>query len=118
MNRVVVRLGAVLAALGIAVGAFGAHGLSEAVPPDALDTFETGARYHMYAALALIGLGAAGLRTRTAVILTVGAIIFAGSLYLLTLTGISWLGAITPIGGVLMIVALLMSVFELRGPRA
>lgn len=112
MNRTSVRIGAIFAALAVAIGAFGAHGLPESVTPERVATFETGARYHMYAALALIGLGAAGVRQRSALIILAGAVIFSFSLYLLVLTDTGWLGAVTPIGGVLLIVGLALSAFD------
>jgi uncharacterized membrane protein YgdD (TMEM256/DUF423 family) len=102
-------VGCVLAAAGIALGAFGAHGLRDLVEPAMLANWETGVRYHMYAALALLVLGLRPEREQrlAPVFLLVGAVIFSGTLYLMTLTGMRWLGAITPIGGVLLIAGLL-----------
>lgn len=93
---------------GVAIGAFGAHGLEGRVSPELLATFEVGARYHMYHALAILGVAAVlprlGRLGGTAVIcFAIGVTIFAGSLYLLTLTGQRWLGAITPIGGLFLL---------------
>ncbi|GAA1714544.1 DUF423 domain-containing protein [Propioniferax innocua] len=118
MSSGLVRLGALWAALAVAIGAFGAHGLPEGLSPERVATFETGARYHMYAALALIGLGVAGVRRRAGLLIVAGSAIFSFTLYLLVLTDTGWLGAITPIGGVLMIVGLALSAFDLRPPRA
>ena len=117
MSSGLVRLGALWAALAVAIGAFGAHGLPEGLGPDRVATFETGARYHMYAALALIGLGVAGVRRQIGALIIAGSVIFSFSLYLLVLTDTGWLGAITPIGGVLMIVGLALSAFNMRAPR-
>jgi uncharacterized membrane protein YgdD (TMEM256/DUF423 family) len=100
------RLGALLAGLGVALGAFGAHGLKERVSPDLLAVFETGVRYQMYHALALLGLSLAWTRWSTAhltaagYLFLAGIVLFSGSLYLLTLTGTRWWGAVTPLGGV------------------
>ncbi len=89
----------------MALGAFGAHGLRSRVSPDLLAVFETGVRYQMYHALALIlcanlsrgaGFAAHGFLW--------GTVVFSGSLYLLVLTDARWLGAITPIGGTLLII--------------
>jgi uncharacterized membrane protein YgdD (TMEM256/DUF423 family) len=97
-------------ALGVAAGAFGAHGLREQVSPEMLAVWKTGASYHMLHALALVLLGA-GLQDRISRpqlcgwLFTVGILLFAGSLYLLTLTGHGWLGAITPLGGLCFISA-------------
>lgn len=104
-------LGSVLALAAVAAGAFGAHALRARVAPDLLDVFETGARYHMYHALALLAVSWAaaqwpgGLTTAAGWLFTVGIVIFSGSLYLLALTGVRWLGAITPIGGVAFLAA-------------
>ncbi|GAB3623057.1 DUF423 domain-containing protein [Mariniluteicoccus endophyticus] len=113
-QRTTVFLGSMLAALGVALGAFGAHGLQAMVTPERLGTFETGVRYHIYVALALIALGAAGAAGRAAWLLVAGLTIFSGSLYLLVLTGIGWLGAITPIGGVLIIVGFCLAALDAR----
>lgn len=98
--------GAVLAFVAVAAGAFGAHGLRARLPADLLTIFETGARYQMYHALALfpvawaIGEWESALASAAGWLFIVGVVIFSGSLYVLALTGIRWLGAITPIGGV------------------
>ena len=103
-------LGAAAAALGVMAGAFGAHALKARVPADLLVIFETGNRYHMYHALGLILVGLVADRLpsgSTSVAgwgLTLGILLFSGSLYLMTLTGMRWLGAITPLGGVAFIV--------------
>ncbi|HQN11124.1 MAG TPA: DUF423 domain-containing protein, partial [Quisquiliibacterium sp.] len=103
-------VGALSAGLAVAAGAFGAHGLRAHVAPEMLAVFETGARYQMYHALALIavawvaGRDAARSVRVAGVAFVVGTLLFSGSLYLLALTGIRWLGAITPLGGVAFLV--------------
>lgn len=98
--------GSVFAFIGVAAGAFGAHGLRDTLPADLLEVFETAARYQMYHSFALLVAAILISRwpSRAAVaagwLFTVGILIFSGSLYLLALTGIRWLGAITPLGGV------------------
>lgn len=98
-------LGAVLAFLGVALGAFGAHGLRTRVSPDDLQTFEIGVRYQMYHALALLAVAWVGTRfpgsavTMAGWLFVAGILIFSGSLYILVLSGLRWLGAVTPIGG-------------------
>ena len=111
MPRTIALLAGVLGATGVIAGAFGAHGLEQrGVAPDLLDAYQTGAQYHIYHALAVLGCGwlaslGAPRRVMAAVIcFTVGTVIFAGSLYLLALTGATWWGAVTPIGGTLLIV--------------
>ena len=106
MDRVFFSLGAVLAFLTVSAGAFGAHAVRSRLSPDLLDVFETAARYHFFHALGVIVAGFAAARwPGTAVYLAgwlfvAGIILFSGSLYLLSLTGVRWLGAITPFGGV------------------
>lgn len=105
---------AILGGLGVAFGAFGAHSLKEMISADLLATFETGVRYQMYHALALLGLGAARFKSRGILFLLIGTLIFSFSLYLLALTGVKVLGAITPIGGVLQIVGWGMIALDAR----
>ncbi len=111
-------LGASLAGLAVVLGAFGAHGLKSKVSPADLAIFETGVRYHMFHALGLILLGNLGFHYNAdviqlpAVLLSVGILIFSGSLYILVLTGLRWMGAITPIGGVAFIAGWLLLVIR------
>src|SRR3954469_17824921 len=109
MDRTFLLAGAVAGLIAVAFGAFGAHGLRGRLTPEMLAVFETGVRYQMYHALALLlvaalapRLGAnAGVAYRAAGWLFVAGItLFSGSLYLLAVTGVTILGAITPIGGV------------------
>jgi uncharacterized membrane protein YgdD (TMEM256/DUF423 family) len=102
--RLAATIGALCAALGIALGAFGAHALRSHLEPRDLETFETAVRYQMYHAFALFG--AAWLLSRdvpyaaaAAWAFVAGIVIFSGSLYLLVATGQRWLGAVTPLGG-------------------
>lgn len=118
------RVGAILGALAVAIGAFGAHGLrgsleravvsgdrTRAEADRALEVYETGVKYHMAHALALLAVGLFMIATRrtdlslqvVGWLFVVGIVIFSGSLYLLGFTGIRWLGAITPLGGLAMI---------------
>jgi len=109
MPRMFLLAGALAGFVGVAFGAFGAHGLRGRLSPDMLSVFETGVRYQMYHALALM-LTAALMMTgriesgRAAAaagwLFVAGIVLFSGSLYLLAVTGITVLGAITPIGGV------------------
>jgi uncharacterized membrane protein YgdD (TMEM256/DUF423 family) len=100
-------IAAINGGLAVASGAFAAHGLQGRLDAQALQTFETGARYHMYHALALVlaGVLASGLRGAHAAgwLFQAGIVLFSGSLYALALTGTRGLGAITPIGGLAFI---------------
>lgn len=112
MDRLFFILGTVLGGLSVAIGAFGAHGLRDRVDAALLANFETGARYHMYHALALIAVAWAAQRWPTSSLpmiagwlFVAGIVLFSGSLYAMALTGQRWLGAVTPFGGVAFIVA-------------
>jgi uncharacterized membrane protein YgdD (TMEM256/DUF423 family) len=102
-------LGALFGGLGVALGAFGAHGLRQILSAEDLATFEIGVRYQMYHALALIAVAWAMSRWDHAALVAAGwlfvggIVVFSGSLYALVLTGQRWLGAVTPLGGVAMI---------------
>jgi uncharacterized membrane protein YgdD (TMEM256/DUF423 family) len=96
--------------LGVAAGAFGAHGLREVLSERLLEVYQTAAHYHLVHALVLglvavlvLNGGGGPWPRRSGVCFVAGIIVFSGSLYLLSLTGIGWLGAITPLGGVLLL---------------
>lgn len=105
--------GAVSAFIGVAAGAFGAHGLKQRLDADLMAVFEVGVRYQMYHAFALIATawaigrwpGTGSLANSAGTLFIVGTVLFSGSLYLLSLTGIRWLGAITPLGGLAWLAA-------------
>lgn len=109
MDRIFLAVGALMGALGVALGAFGAHGLKARVTPDLLNIWATGAHYHLVHALALCVAAFAiqrypgGLSVAAAWCFLGGIVLFSGSLYMLAFTGIRALGAITPFGGVLFI---------------
>lgn len=106
MERAFFALGALFAFLGVALGAFGAHGLRGSLSAADMATFETGVRYQLIHALALLAAAWAASRwpggavTAAGWLLVAGILVFSGSLYLLVLTGPRWLGAVTPLGGV------------------
>ena len=109
MDRIFFLLGGLSGVIAVAAGAFGAHSLRNHLSPDLLAIFETGARYQMYHALALLLTAWAATRWPGSLTLTAGwlfvagTLIFSGSLYALSLSGARWLGAITPLGGVAFI---------------
>jgi uncharacterized membrane protein YgdD (TMEM256/DUF423 family) len=110
-------VGALLGFLGVGAGAFGAHALRARLDPGALALFETGARYHLVHALALLGVAWAatqwpGRAVRAAGWLFIaGTVLFSGSLYLLALSGQRALGAITPAGGLCLLAGWLALAF-------
>ena len=97
------RVAAVLGFFAVALGAFGAHGLRSRLGAAELDVWRTAALYHLVHAVALLAVALAGARVRRGRLIcglwTAGVVIFAGSLYLLAVTGVRWLGAVTPLGG-------------------
>ena len=99
-------LGAVFLALAVMIGAFGAHGLKGRLSSEMLAVYQTGVEYHFYHALGLLLLGviigqypSAGGLVWAGWLIVAGIVLFSGSLYVLAISGIRWLGAITPIGG-------------------
>jgi len=97
-----IAVGSLVACAGVAAGAFGAHGLKAMLSAARLETFEVAVRYQMYHGIALILAGMLGA-DRAAWCFLLGVLVFSGSLYLLVLTESRWLGAITPIGGLLLL---------------
>lgn len=106
MSKTIIMTAAILLALAVAIGAFGAHGLKAHLSEAMLQTWKTGVEYHFYHSLGLLVIGVlsvlmpSNLLNWSAAFLYAGIILFSGSLYILALTGIRWLGAITPLGGI------------------
>lgn len=109
MDRTLLLVGAVAGFIGVGVGAFGAHGLRGRLSPEMLIVFETGVRYQMYHALAImvtaVALGFIDDRLLRVGgwLFTLGIVLFSGSLYAIALTGITALGMITPLGGLALL---------------
>lgn len=129
MNKKIVLAGAVLLALAIILGAFGAHGLKTIVSAEKVESFETGVRYQFYSAFSLLILGLNAGKFHFSlnpvyILLLTGTFFFSFSIYLLSLqeywnTSLSFLGPVTPIGGLLMIIAWLVFAVQLmREPAA
>lgn len=122
MDRVFFILASLSGFLGVALGAFGSHGLRARLTPDLLRIWETGVHYQMLHAFALITVTFAAQRfpqgpwAAAGWCFILGTIVFSGSLYALSLSGIRWLGAITPIGGLLFLAGwILLLVSAARG---
>jgi len=111
MTNLIIAFGAINAFLAVGAGAFGAHGLKSILTPEYLAVFKTAADYQLIHGIGLILIGilskdyASPYITVSAIFMFIGIIFFSGSLYLLTLTGTKWLGAITPIGGLCFLIA-------------
>ena len=103
-------LGAIFGALGVGLGAFGAHGLKGRVEESSIAIWQTAASYQMWHALALIAVawviseGTSTAARVSGIAFTLGVLLFSGSLYVLVLSGQKWLGAVTPLGGLAFIV--------------
>ena len=120
MHKLFLSIGALLGGVAVALGAFGAHGLKKIVPPETVNTFQTGVQYQMYHALALIAVAIAfekfpnKLMSWAGLSFCIGILLFSGSLYLLTIlkatgkVGMEGVGIITPFGGLFFIVGWLL----------
>jgi len=124
MTRIFFALGSIFCGLAVGLGAFGAHGLENILTPERLITYETAVRYQMYHAIALLVVALALARWPAAAkplqtggwLFVAGIILFSGSLYLLSVGGIKWLGVITPLGGVAFVAGwLFMTLAAWRG---
>ncbi len=110
MDKTFLLLGALFGFIGVALGAFGAHGLRGRLSPEMLAVFETGVRYQMYHTLALLVAGLVAARFGGWLVhaagwfFVAGIVLFSGSLYVLALTGVTVLGAITPFGGLAFLI--------------
>ena len=107
MNKTFLLLGSLNAFLSVALGAFGAHGLKSRLSEEMLQTYQTGVNYHMFHAFGLLIVGVVAQWLANSTLLnwagwsmTLGILLFSGSLYLMSITGVRWLGAITPFGGI------------------
>ena len=124
MTRIFFALGSIFGGLAVGLGAFGAHGLVNILTPERLVTYETAVRYQMYHAIALLVVALALTQWPAATkplqtggwLFVAGIILFSGSLYLLSVSGIRWLGAVTPLGGVAFVAGwLFMTLAGWRG---
>jgi len=111
-TAVMARLGAGFMFLAVGLGAFGAHALKSRLSPDMLEVFETGVKYQVYHALALLLLASLRGPSKAAWCFSAGIVIFSGSLYILALTGVRKWGAVTPIGGLLFLAGWLFLLFQ------
>lgn len=122
--RQFLAIGCIAALLAVAAGAFGAHALKARLAPEMLAVYKTGVEYQFYHAFGLILVGLAALRlpdstwlARAGWTMLAGIVLFSGSLYMLALTGITWLGVVTPLGGVAFLAAWgLFALAVLRAP--
>ncbi|MBZ0263728.1 DUF423 domain-containing protein [bacterium] len=123
MKDKILGIGAVFGFSGVALGAFGAHGLKPLLSPELLTIYETGIQYHLIHAvviliIALIARNNYSTRVwYSALAFTTGIIVFSGSLYVLAITGVRWLGAITPFGGIAFLVGWFLLLLESFGQK-
>jgi len=118
MSKLIIILAGINGFLAVSIGAFAAHTLRDRLSPELLNTFQTGVQYHMYHALSLFGIGLLMLNFPSSTLLRIsaylmmaGIVLFSGSLYLLSITGTRWLGAITPLGGLCFLTAWMLIVW-------
>lgn len=117
-SRDLIVAGATLAALGVILGAFGAHALKSRIGGEALGWWQTAVQYQMWHALAVLALAGRTWTRLPAWMLTAGVMVFSGTLYAMALGAPHWLGAVTPLGGLAMIAGwLLLALRALRGTR-
>ena len=110
MSNPLISVAAINGFLSVSLGAFGAHGLEGTLQPDQFEAFRTGAQYHMYHSLAIFGSGLLSnqnpkerLPKISGYLFFIGILFFSGSLYIVGLTDLHWIGAITPIGGLFLL---------------
>lgn len=114
-----VRTGALFMAMGVMLGAFGAHGLKAVLEPEQMEIFKTAVFYQMANALGLMIVGTLGLQSPRAktsasgAFLSIGILFFSGSLYLMALKNMTWLAAFTPVGGICLIAGWIFLLFSL-----
>lgn len=112
--KLFLSLGSISGALAVMIGAFGAHGLKNKLCEEMLAIYKTGVEYHFYHTLALLAIGLFALHHKSALLtasgwsMVTGIVIFSGSLYALSISGVKILGALTPIGGLFFIVGWLL----------
>ena len=124
MSNLIIGLGALSAFIAVSAGAFGAHALKQVLASDMLAVYQTAVDYHFFHSAGLILIGVLGklsprrCHSFAAWTMLAGIIIFSGSLYALSMTGIRWLGMVTPAGGLAFLAAwLMLALCYLSGPR-
>lgn len=106
MGNRIIRTASLFLALAVVLGAFGAHALKDRIAEELLEVYKTGVTYHFYHGLGLLLIGLLALQRPlpyikwSAILMTIGIVLFSGSLYAMAFTGVRWLGAVTPFGGV------------------
>ncbi|MCM3714200.1 DUF423 domain-containing protein [Halalkalibacter oceani] len=123
MAKIFLLLGSLLMALAVVIGAFGAHGLEGRLSERMMKNYQTGVQYHMIHGIGLLLVGLVAIKLASSSLLTgagwsfvVGIVLFSGSLYAMALTGVTKLGAITPIGGLAFIIGwILLGIAVVRG---
>ena len=119
MSNKLILFAAINSFLAVGLGALGAHGLESIIAPDLLEAFDTGVDYHMFHSVSLLGTGLLAfqfpgekLPWLAGKFFLIGILLFSGSLYVLALTRVTWIGAITPIGGLCFMIAWFYIAFQ------
>jgi len=119
-NRMILTAGAIFMALAIVVGAFGAHILKDSLSTEMMKVYQTGVEYQFNNSLGLLIIGLIGFHIQSkyikwsGILISIGIILFSGSLYILSVGSIRWIGAITPIGGVSFVAGWICLVLAIR----
>jgi uncharacterized membrane protein YgdD (TMEM256/DUF423 family) len=119
-NKKILLSGAIFMALAVMLGAFGAHALKTQLSPEMMQVYKTGVEYQFYHALGLLLVGLIGFQVKSeyikwsGILIGIGIILFSGSLYVLSLTGIKVVGAVTPFGGVSFILGWIFLVIAIQ----
>lgn len=121
MGKFFIIAAALCGFLAVALGAFGAHALKDSLSPAALEVYRTAVQYQMFHTPALLIIGLLALKFRDSltlrwcgILMLAGIVLFSGSLYALSITGVRWLGLVTPVGGVLMLVSWVMLAYSAK----
>jgi uncharacterized membrane protein YgdD (TMEM256/DUF423 family) len=125
MPRLILGSAAALGFTGVALGAFGAHALAATIGAESLPTWKTAVQYQLLHAAALLGIAGLQIRSAPSALLgwcsrlfLIGIVLFSGSLYALVLDGPRWLGPVTPLGGLALLIGwLLLGIYALRAER-
>ena len=114
-KKIQVNISAVLGFLGVALGAFGAHGLSDTISENMLETYKTGVLYHLIHAVVLLALALSNHRfVKSFLFIAIGILLFSFSLYIYSVTGIKFLAMVTPVGGISFLIGWIFIIFESR----
>ncbi len=114
-----IKIGGILGFLGVALGAFGAHGLKTSITPEMMEVYKTGVFYHLIHSVVILGIGFYGKEqfNKAAIFFLTGIVLFSFSLYLLAITSILFIGIITPFGGLSFLIGWSLIIFNTKSTK-